>query len=166
MTTLFKGLAPIKPKNAQVLILGSMASPKSLEFNQYYGHPQNLFWKIIFEVFGTPYNGNYKEKLAHLIRNKIALWDTLAACQRKGAADSTIKDVKLNDIPDLLKQRPTIEKIVCNGKASAKHYTQNFGSLIDLPMQCLPSTSPANAAIPYKTKLKEWKTALIPSSSA
>ena len=39
--------APFIPSNAQVLILGSMPSVKSLEQGFYYAHPQNRFFKII-----------------------------------------------------------------------------------------------------------------------
>jgi hypoxanthine-DNA glycosylase len=36
---------------SKILILGSIPGIKSLEKQEYYGHPQNKFWKIIFELF-------------------------------------------------------------------------------------------------------------------
>ena len=42
---------PIEPDRAAVLILGTMPSVRSLEQMQYYGHPQNQFWKLIFALW-------------------------------------------------------------------------------------------------------------------
>ena len=41
---------PIYDKNSRVLILGSMASVKSLEKGFYYMHPHNRFWNTIAQV--------------------------------------------------------------------------------------------------------------------
>ena len=38
---------PIFDENSKALILGSMASVKSLEKGFYYMHPRNRFWKTI-----------------------------------------------------------------------------------------------------------------------
>ena len=48
-----EGFSPILGQDAAVLILGTLPSRKSLEQNQYYGHPQNVFWPIMGELFGT-----------------------------------------------------------------------------------------------------------------
>ena len=41
---------PISNENAKVLILGTMPGRVSLELNQYYGHPRNVFLEIVIYV--------------------------------------------------------------------------------------------------------------------
>ena len=41
------GLDPLLCDDPEVLILGSLPGDRSLELQQYYGHPQNRFWKVI-----------------------------------------------------------------------------------------------------------------------
>ena len=43
---------PIISKKSKILILGSIPGTKSLEKQEYYAHPQNHFWKILFCMFG------------------------------------------------------------------------------------------------------------------
>jgi len=47
-----KSFFPVANSNAEILILGSIPSVKSLEQQQYYGHPRNAFWWIMGEIFG------------------------------------------------------------------------------------------------------------------
>lgn len=42
---------PVYDKESRILILGSLPSVKSRENNFYYGHPQNRFWRVLWEVF-------------------------------------------------------------------------------------------------------------------
>ena len=41
---------PIIGKESKLLILGTLPSVKSLRIKQYYGNPQNTFWKILTDV--------------------------------------------------------------------------------------------------------------------
>jgi len=41
---------------------------------------------------------NVEEKKHLLLENGIALWDVIESCEIIGSADSTIKNVKVNDI--------------------------------------------------------------------
>lgn len=54
--------APIIDENCQVLVLGSMPSVVSLERQQYYGHKQNFFWPMMFQLFDEPYSDDYTVK--------------------------------------------------------------------------------------------------------
>ncbi len=46
---------PIISETSKVLILGSAPGVKSLQMQQYYAHPQNQFWKILFHLFEEEY---------------------------------------------------------------------------------------------------------------
>ena len=39
---------PIVDEHSEILILGSVPGVKSLQMQQYYAHPQNQFWKLMF----------------------------------------------------------------------------------------------------------------------
>lgn len=43
---------PVIDDRARVLIAGTAPSVKSLEHGQFYGHPQNFFWRVIYALFG------------------------------------------------------------------------------------------------------------------
>ena len=47
-----RSFEPVFDESARVLIVGSMPSVKSLEDAQYYAHPRNAFWPILFDIFG------------------------------------------------------------------------------------------------------------------
>ena len=65
----------------QVLILGSIPSPKSREQGFYYGHPRNRFWPVLAALFGEEAPETVDERRSFLIRHRIALWDVLASCE-------------------------------------------------------------------------------------
>ena len=43
---------PVADTDSRLLILGSMPGVRSLQMQQYYGHPQNRFWKMLAAVTG------------------------------------------------------------------------------------------------------------------
>jgi hypothetical protein len=51
-------------------------------------------------------------KKSLLNQNKIALWDVLEFCERKGSLDIDIKNPIPHDIEKLLNENPTIQKII------------------------------------------------------
>lgn len=147
--------APVISEDAQILILGSVPGVKSLEMQQYYAHPQNLFWKIIFQLFNEKFTTDYDEKIKILKRNKIALWDVIDTCERKGSLDSEIRNEEANDIHQLLKNYPNIKAIFCNGQKSFKNLKKIMGKECAIPIFVLPSTSPLHT-ISFEKKMAEW----------
>lgn len=126
-----------------MLILGSMPSLRSLQQNQYYAHPQNRFWRVMFALAEEEYCADYEIKKQVLKKLKVALWDSIGLCEREGSMDADIKNEIPNDIRGLLKSYPSIEKIAANGGKSAATLKKFFP---EIKFTALPSTSPANAA--------------------
>jgi len=85
----------------------------------------------------------------------IALWDMVASCQRTNSLDSSLRQIEPNDIPGLLARYPNIEAIFLVGRKSESLYRRYFGHL-PLPAHYLPSPSPANRRLDFKTKLAHW----------
>ncbi len=140
---------PIYNKDSRVLILGSMASVKSLEMGFYYMHPRNRFWSTIAKVVGSPVPEDIVGKKKWLLDNHIALMDIIYSCNRKGSLDSDITDVTPNDIEQVL-NTANIKSIFCNGR---KSYDTAVKTYPNLTFNYLPSTSPANAG---KWSEEEW----------
>ena len=146
---------PIIFDDSKILILGSIPGRKSLELNQYYGHPQNQFWKIIFYLFGEVFTEDYTTKISILEKNKIALWDVIDSCERKGSLDSEIRNEISNNISELLIDYPNIKVVFCNGQKAFKTL-KKIHSELKIPVYLLPSTSPLHT-ISFERKLEEWK---------
>lgn len=148
--------SPFANEHSKILILGTMPGNDSLKFNQYYAHPQNAFWKILFSLMNKPFSQNYDERRKLLLDNRIALWDVLKSCERKGSsADSDISNEKPNDIKKLLNEHPSIQHIFFNGKQAEKFF-KKYSNNVTISTSVLPSSSPANA-ISINRKLDEWK---------
>lgn len=147
---------PIIDHQSEILILGSVPGMKSLEKQQYYGHPQNKFWKIIFELFHEEFTENYPDRIDVLKKNHIALWDVIDSCERKGSLDSEIKNEEANQIPELLEQYPNIRAVFCNGGKSYKNLIKILGKNYRVPIFLLPSTSPLHT-ISFERKFEDWK---------
>ncbi|WP_449397499.1 DNA-deoxyinosine glycosylase [Chryseobacterium wanjuense] len=150
---------PIIDYNSKILILGSIPGVKSLEKQQYYGHPQNKFWKIIFELFNEEFTEDYIERIDILKKHHIALWDVIDSCERKGSLDSEIRNEEANQIAELLEKHPNIRAIFCNGGKSYKNLQKILGKDFKIPVFLMPSTSPLHT-ISFERKLDGWKTIL------
>lgn len=148
---------PIVPKNAKVLILGTMPGVKSLEAHQYYAHERNAFWPVMFTIFEKEFSKEYASRILLLNEQKIALWDTLKLCYREGSLDSNIKDAEPNDITNLLAQNPSIKHVFFNGKSAENYYNKFNARIAEISYHSMPSTSPANASLKFEDKLNIWK---------
>lgn len=147
---------PIIDHYSEIIILGSIPGVKSLEKQQYYGHPQNKFWKIIFELLDEEFTEDYEQRIQTLKKHHIALWDVIDSCERKGSLDSEIKNEEANQIGELLEDHPNIKAIFCNGGKSYKNLQKILGKNHKIPVFLLPSTSPLHT-VSFEKKLEEWK---------
>ena len=153
------GLPPLVSGNTRLLILGSFPGVASLAAQQYYGHPQNQFWKILQAFWPSSPIGmgtdSYQKRSEWLLSKGLGLWDVYAACEREGSLDSNIRAPVVNDFAEVLRLCPQLQAIAHNGGESFKHarHTQ----LLGLPVYRLPSTSPANASWSFERKLAAWR---------
>jgi double-stranded uracil-DNA glycosylase len=151
-----RSFAPFADANSRVLVLGTMPGPEALRRQEFYGFKGNHFWRIMIDLLAPGHELAYAEKLDLMRKNRIAIWDVLHSCERMGAADSAIRNARPNDIPGLLARHPRIGAIFCNGTTSARLFGRFFAGAVSVPMIPLPSTSPANAAMPYAVKRGHW----------
>ena len=142
---LFHTLKPVFDLRSRVLILGSFPSPLSRSSHFYYGNPYNRFWRVIAKVTNEEVPTTIEEKKNLLFKHNIALWDVIASCTIEGASDSSIKDVKVNDISFILKNSQ-IEKIYANGSKAFELYQKYIYQTTSIKAIKLPSTSPANCS--------------------
>lgn len=151
---------PFVNATTEILILGTMPGIASLEKQEYYVHPRNHFWKIIYTLLNNlPVSAVFEQKIAFLQNNKIGLWDVLENCERKGSLDAYIKKHKENDFEMLFENFSGITKIVFNGKESHKYFVKKFGQIKGITYYVMPSTSPANTMC-FEKKLAIWSTML------
>ncbi|HIV17444.1 MAG TPA: DNA-deoxyinosine glycosylase [Candidatus Alectryocaccobium stercorigallinarum] len=153
-------IEPVFDEKSEILILGSFPSVKSREQMFFYGHPQNRFWKVMANVTGDNVPESIDEKRAFLLKNHIAVWDVIAQCDIEGSSDSSIKDVKANDLSRIL-AKANIKKICCNGAKSWELYNKYIKPVTGREAVKLPSTSPANAAWSVERLAAAWKAALV-----
>jgi len=138
-----------------LLILGSFPGRRSLEKREYYAHPRNQFWRIMEALFGIGRHLPYGERIDGLVSHRIALWDVIGACHRKGSADYRIKRPSLNPMQHLLASHPMIRGIACNGITAAR-YADKLRLPSNIRIIPLPSTSPANTRFTLAEKTEQW----------
>ena len=150
-----KGFAPVIDERVTVLILGSFPSPASLAKRQYYGHPQNQFWKLLGAVLGEPlYEMTYASRLKTLLGHRIGLWDVHHKCERAGALDSNIRNAVHNDFRRVTGIARGLRRVCFNGKTAGRFEPvfadAGYETLV------LPSSSPAYT-LAFGAKLECWR---------
>jgi hypoxanthine-DNA glycosylase len=158
-----KSFQPVSTVRSRALILGSMPGVRSLAMQQYYAHPQNSFWWIMGQLFKAPAQ-TYPQRVALIKKNRLALWDVLQYCERKGSLDNSIvsHSIEVNDFNVFLKSRRDIAHVYFNGARAEQEFNKRVlpglapGLAERLTLTRLPSTSPAHANIRPEDKLKAW----------
>jgi double-stranded uracil-DNA glycosylase len=152
-----RSFPPIVDARARVLVLGTLPGEESLRRGEYYAHPRNLFWPIVFGLFGATIAIDYAERLAFVMSHRIALWDVCEIGEREASADSTIRRERPNAIDRLLDTHPLIRAVAFNGSGARRLHDRHCARRADLAYLALPSTSPAHARLDYAAKLARWK---------
>ncbi len=159
-----RSFAPIAGRNARVLVLGSIPGRASLEAGQYYAHRHNAFWRIASELLRFDPDAPYRERARALRSARIALWDVLHSCVRPGSMDAMIdRDSETaNDFRKFFRTHPGITHVFFNGAKAEASFRRHVLPGIDSPLRYkrLPSTSPANASVPWPQKLAAWRAIL------
>ncbi|MGH8847828.1 MAG: DNA-deoxyinosine glycosylase, partial [Polaromonas sp.] len=110
MPVVLTGLPPLVSGRTRLLILGSFPGAASLAAQQYYGHPQNHFWKILQAIWPAGPIGtgadSYQIRSEWLLSKQLGLWDVYAACERAGSLDSSIRNPVVNDFAALKRLCP------------------------------------------------------------
>lgn len=152
---------PIISKEPRILILGSLPGDLSIEINQYYGHPRNRFWKILFDIFNVEFSEDYEIKKQIILENHLTLWDVANSAERKGSMDIDMKNEIPNQIDNLSTENPSIKKILFNGKKAEQLFWKYFDKKSSIEYISLPSTSPANAQYSFEKLVDSWKNAIV-----
>jgi hypoxanthine-DNA glycosylase len=151
-----RSFPPLVDARARILVLGTLPGEESLRRREYYAHPRNLFWPIVFGLFGATPAIDYAEKLAFVMAQRIALWDVCELGERDASADSSIRGERPNAIDRLLEAHPLIRAVAFNGTTARRLYDRHFARRADLAYLALPSTSPAHARLDFAAKLAHW----------
>ena len=153
------GMPPVVGVGPRVLVLGSMPGAESLRARAYYAHPRNSFWPIMGALFGFPGDAPYKTKLRALKENKVALWDVIHSCKRRGSLDSSIEhaSVVLNVLAGFVSLHCSLKLIAFNGRKAEAIFRRKIASELNgIALVALPSTSPAYASLSREAKCERW----------
>lgn len=160
------GFPPIARPDARLLILGTMPSRASLAAARYYAHPRNAFWPILAELLQIE-APDYAGRAATVTARGIAIWDVLQACFRNGSLDSAIDEnsAVANDFAGFYLHHPNIRNVFFNGARAESLYRRHVlptlsEPAVGLPLQRLPSTSPAHAGMSLAEKTAAWRAIL------
>lgn len=140
---------PLYDSTSRVLILGSFPSVVSREQNFYYANRTNRFWPVLEAVYGE----TIKDRAEWCLKHHIALWDVIASCTISGSSDSSIRNVRVNEIGSLIGETE-IRAVFTTGKKASGLYDR----YISLPVLhiALPSTSAANAVMKKEDLVREY----------
>ena len=149
------GLPPLVSPHTRVLILGSFPGVASLRAQQYYGHPQNQFWRLMSAVVDRDLVAlSYPARLAALLDAHVGLWDVIATAHRAGSTDAALSGIAPNDIAALAATLPHLRAIAFNGGTAFKHGLKQLGAT-RCDTVALPSSSPLHT-IGFQVKLPAW----------
>lgn len=165
------GLPPVSAPGIHTLVLGSLPSRLSIERQEYYGNPQNAFWRIMAELAGFDSQLPYAERESRLLAAGVGLWDVLASSVRPGSLDANIdlKTARPNDLVAFLDGHRKLRRIAFNGRKARQIFDKELSGSVEaerrgIGLLDLPSTSPAHAALSFDGKLNQWSALFAPGA--
>ena len=154
--TLKRAFGPVVDARTRLLILGSLPGDASLKVGQYYGHPQNGFWRLVGGVIGVELVAlSYPERLEALKSAGVGLWDVIASAERPGSLDAAIRNAEAADLNRLIDGLPMLRAIAFNGGTAARLGRRNLAPRPHIDLINLPSSSPAFTR-PLAEKAAAW----------
>src|SRR4051812_34112077 len=116
-----RGFSPVIDARITTLILGSFPGVASLGKAQYYGHPQNHFWRLLGAVLAEPLpDMDYAQRLRTLLKHHIGLWDIIDTCMRVGSLDANIRNPGHNDFSRVTRVAKHLRRVCFNGQTAGK----------------------------------------------
>ncbi len=154
--TLKRAFDPVVDANTRLLILGSLPGDASLKAGQYYGHPQNGFWRLVGGVIGADLVAlPYPQRLEALKVAGVGLWDVIASAERPGSLDAAIRNAEAADLNRLVDRLPLSRAVAFNGGTAARLGRRSLTPRPGLHLIDLPSSSPAYTR-PLAEKAAAW----------
>jgi double-stranded uracil-DNA glycosylase len=148
---------PVVDANTRLLILGSLPGDASLKAGQYYGHPQNAFWRLVGGVIERDLAAlPYPERLEVLKAAGVGLWDVIASAHRPGSLDADIRHAEAADLRRLIAGLPNLRAVAFNGGTASRIGRRSLAAVEGLTLIDLPSSSPAHAARSFADKAQAW----------
>jgi TDG/mug DNA glycosylase family protein len=154
--SLKRAFDPVVDPNTRLLILGSLPGDASLKAGQYYGHPQNGFWRLVGGVIGVDLVAlPYPDRLEALKAAGVGLWDVIASAERPGSLDGAIRNAEAADLNRLIDSLPALRAIGFNGGTATRLGRRSLTPRPGLRLINLPSSSPAYTR-PLAEKAVAW----------
>lgn len=142
--TLKRAFDPVVDAQTRLLILGSLPGDASLKAGQYYGHPQNGFWRLVGGVIGIDLvTLPYPDRLEALKAAGVGLWDVIVSAERPGSLDGAIRNPEAADLNRLIDDLPSLKAVAFNGGTAARLGRRILIPRPGLDLIDLPSSSPA-----------------------
>lgn len=147
---------PVVDANTRLLVLGSLPGDASLKAGQYYGHPQNGFWRLVGGVIRVDLVAlPYPERLEALKAAGVGLWDVIARAERPGSLDGAIRKAEAADLNRLIDSLPALKAVAFNGGTAARIGRRGLAHRAGIDLIDLPSSSPAHTR-PLTEKAAAW----------
>jgi double-stranded uracil-DNA glycosylase len=154
--SLKRAFNPVVDANTRLLILGSLPGDASLKASQYYGHPQNGFWRLVEGAIGIDLAAlPYPLRLTTLKAAGVGLWDVIASAERTGSLDGAIRNAEAADLNQLVDSLPSLRAVAFNGGAAARLGRRRLAARPGIDLVDLPSSSPAYTR-PFADKAAAW----------
>jgi hypoxanthine-DNA glycosylase len=114
-------------------------------------------------VLAVEMPADYELRKARVIASGVAIWDVLASCARATSLDADLElaTATPNDFAAFFARHRALRRVFFNGARAEEIYRRRvlpgLPAGLALEYRRLPSTSPANAGIPYASKLRAWR---------